>query len=228
MEQENAKSAVAESSPRRFPGYMEATFDVLYLLAALSIGGFILLGRRGDYFLGTGSMALLLAGGDAFHLVPRIGKALTGDGTRFQQAQGMGKAVTSVTMTVFYSLLWLLGTLLFPDLPKAWTLLAGCLTVLRLALCIAPQNRWTDIHPPRKWVMLRNIPFALLGCMTTVLFFINRAASPALSWLWLASLLSFAFYIPVVLGAGKYPILGMLMLPKTCMYLWMLWMLAAL
>jgi len=32
--------------------------------------------------------------------------------------------------------------------------------------------------------------------------------------------LSFAFYIPVVLWADVIPIIGMLMIPKTCAYVW--------
>jgi len=39
-------------------------------------------------------------------------------------------------------------------------------------------------------------------------------------FMWLAILLSFAFYIPVVLFAGTYPLVGMLMLPKTVCYVW--------
>jgi hypothetical protein len=39
--------------------------------------------------------------------------------------------------------------------------------------------------------------------------------------MWLAVTVSFGFYIPVVLWADVYPILGMLMLPKTCAYVWM-------
>jgi len=32
--------------------------------------------------------------------------------------------------------------------------------------------------------------------------------------------LSFGFYIPVVLFADKIPMIGMLMIPKTCAYVW--------
>jgi hypothetical protein len=42
----------------------------------------------------------------------------------------------------------------------------------------------------------------------------------AFKFLWLAVLLSFIFYIPVVLWAGRYPVIGMFMLPKTCAYVW--------
>ena len=52
-------------------------------------------------------------------------------------------------------------------------------------------------------------------------------ASSTMSLMWLAGALSFAFYLPVALWAGKNRKLGMLMLPKTCMYIWMLLMMNA-
>ena len=36
----------------------------------------------------------------------------------------------------------------------------------------------------------------------------------------LEALLSFGFYIPVVLWADAVPMIGMLMIPKTCAYVW--------
>ena len=42
--------------------------------------------------------------------------------------------------------------------------------------------------------------------------------------MWLAILLSFGFYIPVVLFADQYPLLGMLMIPKTLAYVWVVFM----
>ena len=39
-------------------------------------------------------------------------------------------------------------------------------------------------------------------------------------WLWLTIVLSFGFYIPVVLWADTIPMIGMLMIPKTCAYVW--------
>ena len=38
--------------------------------------------------------------------------------------------------------------------------------------------------------------------------------------LWLAVVVSFACYIPVVLFADQVPAVGMLMIPKTCAYVW--------
>ena len=42
----------------------------------------------------------------------------------------------------------------------------------------------------------------------------------AFRFMWLTIVLSFAFYIPVVLFADSIPLLGMLMIPKTCAYVW--------
>ncbi|MGN0243729.1 MAG: hypothetical protein ACI4CT_06685 [Lachnospiraceae bacterium] len=39
-------------------------------------------------------------------------------------------------------------------------------------------------------------------------------------WLWVVVTLSFACYIPVVLFADMLPAVGMLMIPKTCAYVW--------
>ena len=39
-------------------------------------------------------------------------------------------------------------------------------------------------------------------------------------FIWFAILMSFVFYIPVVIWADVSPMVGMLMLPKTCMYMW--------
>lgn len=42
----------------------------------------------------------------------------------------------------------------------------------------------------------------------------------AFRWMWLTIVLSFGFNIPVVLWADAIPIIGMLMIPKTCAYVW--------
>ena len=46
----------------------------------------------------------------------------------------------------------------------------------------------------------------------------KRKEERALRFVWLYILLSFLFYIPVAVGAGLVPVLGMLMLPKTICY----------
>ena len=72
------------------------------------------------------------------------------------------------------------------------------------------------------WGIYRNIPFALMGLLIIVLFY--RSAKEhddsAFRWMWMTIVLSFGFYIPVVLWANTVPMIGMLMIPKTCAYVW--------
>ena len=204
-------------------GWVEAIFDILYLLAAIFIGLYLLFTAASTARLIAGCMALVLAFGDAFHLVPRVAAIFTKQEQRFSLAMGIGKLVASVTMTIFYVLLWHIGILLFS--PTLWPGLQESLYVLaaiRIVLCLLPQNKWTDPNPPLSWSIYRNIPFIILGFLVAALFAFHTGDSQPMSGLWLSIVLSFAFYLPVVLFAHKRPKLGMLMLPKTCAYIYML------
>lgn len=203
---------------------IEIAFDLAYLTAALSLGVILLTGARAPARLVYGVMALALAAGDSFHLIPRVASAADGDFEKRRRALGFGKLAASLGMTVFYALLWHVGLLLFPvKNAPAWTALLYALAAARAALCLHPNNAWGSAAQPAAWGVYRNIPFALMGALVFVLFFLNRNAVPgAMRLMWLAILLSFAFYLPVVLFAGRRPWLGALMLPKSCAYVWIL------
>ncbi|MCQ2588471.1 MAG: hypothetical protein MJ174_10170 [Treponema sp.] len=96
------------------------------------------------------------------------------------------------------------------------------LSVVRIALCLFPQNDWTGAAPVI-WGVYRNIPFSIMGLIMIILYFIERKDT-AFHWMWLAITLSFGFYLPVVLWADTYSLVGMLMMPKTCMYIWIVMM----
>lgn len=72
------------------------------------------------------------------------------------------------------------------------------------------------------WGIYRNIPFALLGILIIILFYKSAKENndKSFRFMWLTIVLSFAFYIPVVLFADTIPLVGMLMIPKTCAYVW--------
>ena len=63
-----------------------------------------------------------------------------------------------------------------------------------------------------------------MGALTVWLWLRSAKDDGVFRHMWLAVLLSFVFYIPVVLWAHVWPMAGMLMLPKTVMYIWMLLM----
>ena len=155
--------------------------------------------------------------------MPRAYALCTAGLEHYTAALGVGKLITSVTMTVFYILLYYVWRLRYHVKDqKVVTVAVFLLSAVRIILCLFPQNKWTSADAPLSWGIYRNIPFALLGILVIVLFY--KAAKEqhdhAFRFMWLTIVLSFAFYIPVVLFADTIPARGMLMIPKTCAYVW--------
>ncbi|WP_458862865.1 hypothetical protein [Acidaminobacterium chupaoyuni] len=202
----------------------ESVFDIAYLLTVLTLGIIMICQSRGNaqYRL-FGIMAVVLGAGDAFHLVPRV-MALTTDGlARHTVALGIGKWVTSVTMTVFYVLLYLVWRKRYRITGRrVLTAAVWLLAVCRVVLCFFPQNRWLSAAPPLSWGIYRNIPFTILGLVILLLFYreSRKQNDRAFRHMSTAILVSFACYLPVVLFADRFPPVGALMLPKTCAYVW--------
>lgn len=203
---------------------METLFDIVYLTTVITLGIKMIrrCNGRKQYQL-FGIMAVTLGFGDAFHLVPRAVALCTAGLDSYTTALGVGKLITSVTMTVFYLLLYYVWRERYQIKDqKGLTTLVYLLSACRVLLCLFPQNQWTSAQAPLSWGIYRNIPFALLGLVVIILFY--RSAKETndrdFRWLWLTIVLSFGFYIPVVLFADTYPMVGMLMIPKTCAYVW--------
>ena len=209
---------------KRVFGLAEAIFDIFYLFTAFILGFVLLIGAQDNYVRTlAGVMALVLVGGDAFHLVPRIIVIWTGKEEQLRGLLGRGKQIASITMTLFYVLLWRIGVHIFsPNDINIWSYIIYLLAAARIFLCLSPQNKWTERYPPVTWGTWRNIPFFLHGILVAGLFLLFHNTAHGLGMMWFAIVLSFAFYLPVVLWANKNPKIGMLMLPKTCLYLWML------
>lgn len=201
--------------------YFEIVFDLSYLIGGAVFFIIQILNSKTLSGLIASLMTLILIFGDSFHLIPRIHMLISGK--RLIRALGFGKLVTSVTMTVFYVLFWFWGLVIF-ELPMVHisTYAVVILAVIRIILCLLPQNRWLEENASARIGIIRNIPFVLLGLFVILLFFMHRLAMPSLYFIWIAVLLSFIFYVPVVLFSDKSPKWGMLMFPKTCMYIWII------
>lgn len=197
---------------------MEAVFCVFYLIFTVCVGIKTLQKGQGCKQVKLfGIMSLTLVFGDAFHLVPRI-LAVINPTADFTVPLGIGKMITSITMTIFYIMLYFIFEMRYENKNIALRSIFVGLGAIRIALCILPQNDWTGASPVI-WGIYRNIPFAIMGLIVVILYF-TRRDDKHYKWMWLAVLLSFGFYIPVVLWADVSPMIGMLMLPKTCMYMW--------
>ena len=202
----------------------ETLFDIGYLITVITVGILMIRGSKGErQFRLYGRMAVVLGAGDSFHLVPRVIALCTTGLENYTVPLGLGKWVTSVTMTIFYVLLYYVWRRRYQvsgrgGLTAAVYALAG----VRIALCMMPQNQWLSAEAPLSWGICRNVPFALLGLLVIVLFYrsAREHKDRAFRWIWLTIVLSFGFYIPVVLWADAVPMIGMLMIPKTCAYVW--------
>lgn len=202
----------------------ETLFDIIYLVTVITIGTLMIRQCKGNlqYRL-FGIMAVTLGLGDAFHLVPRAIALCTTGLEDYMVALGIGKLITSVTMTVFYILLYYVWRLRYQvEGKRNLTVIVYVLALIRVILCLFPQNEWTHADAPISWGIYRNIPFALLGLLVILLFYKNakERKDRSFRFMWLTVVLSFGFYIPVVLWADAIPVIGMLMIPKTCAYVW--------
>ncbi len=203
---------------------VETVFDAFYLVFVISIGIRMVKGSKNNrQFQLFGWMAIVLGAGDSFHLVPRALALCTTGLENYTVPLGLGKWITSVTMTVFYVLLYYVWRERYQIKGKnSLTIATYALAIIRIALCMMPQNDWLSASAPLSWGIYRNIPFAVLGLLMIVLFYKSAKENNDTSFqlMWLTIVLSFGFYIPVVLWADVIPMIGMLMIPKTCAYVW--------
>ena len=206
--------------------YMESGFYLIYLIFIIGLGLYIILKNKNSKALILFGIACIILGcGDAFHLVPRavglFSKTLDNPSATLAMWLGIGKLITSITMTIFYLLLYFLIYKRF-DIKRNKILdyVVYALVLVRIVLCILPQNEWLTNSSQLVWGIVRNIPFVILGVIMIVLSFMHLKDKKHYKLLWLAITLSFTFYLPVVIWAGSHSWVGMLMLPKTICYMW--------
>ena len=203
---------------------IETLFDVCYLVSVITIGiRMVKSSKNNRQFKLFGWMAIVLGAGDSFHFIPRMIALCTTGLENFTVALGLGKWITSVTMTLFYVLLYYVWRERYEIKgQKNLTIAVYLFAAIRIALCMMPQNNWLSADAPLSWGIYRNIPFAVIGLITIVLFYTSAKQNndTAFKWMWMTIVLSFGFYIPVVLWANTIPMIGMLMIPKTCAYVW--------
>ena len=117
--------------------YGESTFDILYLLFAVVIGCLIIRKSRNRTQKLMGISAVVLGCGDAFHLVPRVINYFSQ--SDLSAALGIGKLVTSITMTVFYLLLYYVWLGAYEENEnRNTTICVWLLTAVRIILCLLP------------------------------------------------------------------------------------------
>jgi hypothetical protein len=216
--EENMNNNTEHRSPM---GIFESIFDLTYLAFDLIAGLIFLFSADGrKIFLLYGLLALLLGGGDAFHLIPRVRRHLKGDEPHTERNLGLGLAVSSITMTIYYLVLYAIYTCQYSYRNNVLLAVMVICAVLRIVLCLFPQNNWFHYEGSPKWSLYRNFPFAIVG-IVMIIFYLAAGTSFGVH-MTIAILISFGCYIPVTIFAKKIPAIGALMMPKTLAYVWMI------
>ena len=149
---------------------METLFDAAYLVTVVTLGCIMVKSAQDRETKLFGWMAVILGCGDAFHLVPRAWALCTDGLAAHAAALGAGKFITSITMTIFYVILYHIGKRRYGLHIRALTGAVYALAAARIGLCLFPQNAWLSANPPLSWGIWRNVPFALLGALVIVVF----------------------------------------------------------
>ena len=208
------------------PDLMEAIFDAGYLIFDLIAGILFFAFAKGNtLFVLYGILTLTLCGGDAFHLVPRIIRAVRGSNDKIKKMLGRGLQISSITMTAFYIILMYVWKLTFPELsaPAAVEAMVWISALIRIMICILPQNNWCTEDGNMKLSVLRNAVFAVTGIGVIILYAMSGNTNGYhLTRMVAAIIISFGCYIPVTLFSKTKPKVGLLMIPKTCAYMWII------
>lgn len=210
------------SQKSKMPQIGEAFFCIIYLVFGIIAGSIMLINSNGtELYLILGILTLVLALGDSFHLVPRIINAFKDRFEKYEFFAGLGLLVSSVTMTVFYILLTFSLRLINSEtMSETYTYMFYALVVfavIRIICCLFPQNNWFHKEGNPKWGIIRNVPFIVVGIISVCCCFMANQIAIAV-----AIIISFLCYLPVVFFAKKKPMIGMLMIPKTIAYMWII------
>lgn len=128
----------------------ETSFDAIYLIGVIILGIIMIIkSKNNKQFKLFGIMAVVLGLGDSFHLIPRAVALCTTGLENYTYALGIGKFITSITMTIFYIILYYIWRIRYKIIDKKiYTVSVYILAFLRIALCLFPQNSWTSSSAP--------------------------------------------------------------------------------
>jgi hypothetical protein len=213
--------------------WMEISFNILYLAVVWWLVAAMLRclpqvaaadQKIGRYFIWAFG---LLALGDTGHVGFRVlAYALGGLDATLNIADleiglvGLGALSTAITVTFFYVLLLFIWQERF-DHPLGWLgwlLIASA--AVRLVVMALPGNQWNSVVPPQPISLVRNFFLTIsgLGVATLILRDAAKTGDRVFTWIGISILVSYGFYIPVILFVQTLPLIGMLMIPKTLAY----------
>lgn len=206
--------------------FVEIGFNVLYLIVVWAMNAVMSLqmGRVAAKDQKVASLFrwafILLALGDTGHVGFRVAAYAMGGIEKNSLLIGMGALATAITVTFFYVVMLYIWKERFN---KNFGLLEYILLAsvpARFIVMAFPQNDWGSNVPPIFWGPFRNLFLVILGVGVLYLYLRDsiKAKDRLFRWMGYCVFFSYLFYTPVILLARDIPAIGMLMIPKTIMY----------
>ena len=133
----------------------------------------------------------------------------------------VGSIMTAWTFTLFYVCMVLMWKARFNKKLEAAAYIIFLLAIIRSILMLLPGNIWDGEHQDDFSFMIRNIPLVLMQVGTVYLILRDAIAEKDSLFKRIGALIiiSFVCYMPVVFLLTYYPLIGMLMIPKTIAYM---------
>lgn len=214
--------------------WVETSFNIVYLVAVWWIV-LLMWQRRGLVAKGDRRCAYLmmlafffLGLGDIGHVGFRlVAFALGGLETSVQLfgcellIAPMGALATAVTFTFFYIIMLMIWKDRFKKEYGPLALFGFALAVARFLIMACAENNWNSLEITYDWAIYRNVPLMLMQLIAACLFMRDGLARKDRLFIWIAVLIfvSFACYVPVIFLWHRFPLIAMLMIPKTIAYL---------
>lgn len=205
---------------------VEIGFNILYLIVVWTMNAIMSaqMNRVPSEHQKTASLFrwafILLAFGDTGHVGFRVAAYALGGLEKNNTLIGFGALATAITVTFFYVIMLYIWREHFHKKfgPLEYALLAS--VPVRLVVMAFPQNDWGNSVPPIFWGPFRNLFLVILGVGVLYLYLRDaiKNGDRLFRWMGYCIFFSYLFYTPVILFARDIPILGMLMIPKTIMY----------
>lgn len=212
----------------------ETIFDVLYLIIIWFMVGLMTVKMTNVTEVNRPTANwirlafILLAAGDtghvgfrvAAHIMDLLNKPVPVFGEPMNLI-GVGMMTTAFTVTMFYMVFVLVWQTRNHEKSNWFTNLLLAVGVIRIIFMALPANQWGELVPPHAISLYRNVFLGIqgVGLLGLLFYSAKRNKDKVFKWIAWMIVVSFAFYFPVILLADRFPLLGMLMIPKTCAYL---------
>lgn len=219
--------------PENFRIWFETIFNIFYLstiwwlvvlmyknlpkvsektlpLAELIVAAFALLALGDSGHVGFRILALIFGG-------PESTVAIAGTPIRWIS---LGTLATTATVTIFYVLVLIIWKRRFNKEYGWFGIFLFFMAIVRMVMTMLPINNWNASMPAQPWSTYRNIPLMIQGLGVAYLILRDAKAEKdkAFTQIGYMILVSYTFFIPVILFVQKMPLIGMLMIPKTLAY----------